>query len=87
MDTNLSIDERVEDLLSRMTDEEKVGQMLQVSYNMLSPEDYEKYQNLGIGSFLHVLGKDTEKYVKRLQTQDYQFLPFSELTLYMVTAF
>lgn len=61
MDTNLSIDERVEDLLSRMTDEEKVGQMLQVSYNMLSPEDYEKYQNLGIGSFLHVLGEDTEK--------------------------
>ena len=38
-----------------MTNEEKVGQMLQVSDNTLSKEDYEKYKNLGIGSFLGVI--------------------------------
>ena len=50
-DKSLNIEERIDDLLSKMTNEEKVGQMLQVSYNTLSNEDYEKYKNLGIGSF------------------------------------
>ena len=48
-DKSLNIEERIDDLLSKMTNEEKVGQMLQVSYNTLSKEDYEKYKNLGIG--------------------------------------
>ena len=42
-DKSLNIEERIDDLLSKMTNEEKVGQMLQVSYNTLSKEDYEKY--------------------------------------------
>ena len=41
-DKSLNIEERIDDLLSKMTNEEKVGQMLQVSYNTLSKEDYEK---------------------------------------------
>lgn len=40
-DKSLNIEERIDDLLSKMTNEEKVGQMLQVSYNTLSKEDYE----------------------------------------------
>ena len=50
-----------------MTNEEKVGQMLQVSYNTLSKEDYEKYKNLGIGSFLHVLGDEADDIKKRAE--------------------
>lgn len=59
-DKTADIAARAEDLLSRMSAEEKVGQMLQVSYNVLSDEDYEKYKRLGIGSFLHVLGDEAE---------------------------
>lgn len=57
---NIPIEERAEDLLSRMTAEEKVGQMLQVSYNVLGEEEYERYKTLGIGSFLHVLGDEAD---------------------------
>ena len=60
-DKNADIEERVSDLLSRMSAEEKVGQMLQVSYNTLKSEDYEKYKALGIGSFLHVLGAEADE--------------------------
>ncbi len=60
-DKNADIESRVSDLLSRMSDEEKVGQMLQVSYNTLSGEDYEKYKTLGVGSFLHVLGEECDE--------------------------
>ena len=60
-DKTADADARAEDLLSRMSIEEKAAQMLQVSYNTLSPEDYEKYQRLGVGAFLHVLGSDADK--------------------------
>ena len=69
-DKSLNIEERIDDLLSKMTNEEKVGQMLQVSYNTLSKEDYEKYKNLGIGSFLHVLGKKTRRKDTARHTSD-----------------
>jgi beta-glucosidase len=50
------IEERVEDLLSRMTLEEKVGQMCQMNGN----EEPEKWLNeQHVGSFLHVLGRVT----------------------------
>ena len=60
MDKNLSPSERVEDLLKRMTLSEKVGQMLQVSYNAVDPVSYERYKKRGIGSFLHALGKERD---------------------------
>ena len=60
MDKNLSTSERTEDLLKRMTLSEKVGQMLQVSYNALDPAGYERYKRRGIGSFLHALGKEKD---------------------------
>lgn len=59
-DKSLTIDERCDDLLSRMTLKEKVGQMLQVSFNVLSPYDYNLYKKMGIGSFLHALGNEIE---------------------------
>ncbi len=58
-----AIEEKVEALLSQMTVEEKVGQMLQVSYNAngMTPEAYEKWKKMGLGSYLHVLGDEAEE--------------------------
>ncbi len=64
-DKNADIDARADDLLKRMTIEEKIGQMLQVSYNAVSPEEYEEFKTLGIGSFLHALGSEAEDIRKK----------------------
>ncbi|WP_165835458.1 glycoside hydrolase family 3 N-terminal domain-containing protein [Ruminiclostridium sufflavum] len=57
----LSPQERTNNLLSLMTLEEKVGQMMQISYNTLSAEEAEDWaSNKKAGSFLHVLGKKAE---------------------------
>lgn len=54
---SLSTEQRVNDLLSRMSVEEKVGQMLQVSYNQVTPTEAEDWVTKKFaGSFLHVLG-------------------------------
>ena len=42
-DPKQSIDTRVEDLISRMTLEEKIGQMLQVERKYASADDLKKY--------------------------------------------
>ncbi len=57
------IEEKVTELLAQMTVEEKVGQMLQVSYNAngMTPEAYEKWKKMGLGSYLHVLGDEAEE--------------------------
>jgi beta-glucosidase-like glycosyl hydrolase/aryl-phospho-beta-D-glucosidase BglC (GH1 family) len=47
-DSSLSVDQRVADLMSRMTTNEKIGQLLQVE-RYTSPDDVRKY---GIGSVL-----------------------------------
>lgn len=49
LNPDLPIEERVEDLLARMTLEEKVGQMTQVEKNSINPDDIGP---LGIGSLL-----------------------------------
>jgi beta-glucosidase len=63
LDSSRDVEERVEDLLSRMTLEEKIGQMCQYSTVQ------EKFEALlkqgGVGSFLNVVGaKDTNKVQK-----------------------
>lgn len=86
-DKSLNIEERINDLLSKMTNEEKVGQMLQVSYNTLSKEDYEKYKNLGIGSFLHVLGDEADDIKNAQKKHGSAYLRYSALTQFTVTVF
>lgn len=57
----LSPEERTLDLLSRMTVEEKVGQMIQISFSCVSPEDAESWVTKRFaGSYLHVLGDDAK---------------------------
>ena len=80
-DKSLNIEERIDDLLSKMTNEEKVGQMLQVSDNTLSKEDYEKYKNLGIGSFLHVLGDEADDIKERAEKTRLDIPPIFGLSL------
>ena len=58
----LSPEERTKDLLSRMTLEEKAGQMLQIPYSEISQEDaVEWVEKRYVGSFLHVLGEEAQK--------------------------
>lgn len=48
-------------LLSQMTVEEKVAQMVQVPYAMVGREEALRWARLGAGSFLHVLGDDARE--------------------------
>ena len=48
-------------LLQQMTAEEKVAQMVQVSYAHVSREEALRWAALGAGSFLHVLGDDARE--------------------------
>ncbi len=58
---SISPQKRTSNLLSLMTLEEKVGQMMQISYNTLSVEEAEDWVvNKNAGSFLHVLGKNAD---------------------------
>lgn len=58
----LSHEERAQDLLSRMTLEEKAGQMLQIPYSEISAEDaVEWVEKRFAGSFLHVLGEEAQR--------------------------
>ena len=48
-------------LLQQMTTEEKVAQMIQVSYADVDREEAIRWASLGAGSFLHVLGDDARE--------------------------
>ena len=60
-ETQRTVARRVEDLLARMTVEEKVAQMIQVSYSMVTREEALRWAKLGAGSFLHVLDDDARE--------------------------
>ncbi len=60
--SSLPIEQRVNDLLSKMSLEEKIGQMLQVSYNQVSLNEAEDWvAKKFAGSFLHVLGDNARR--------------------------
>ncbi len=61
---NRQVAARVEELLSRMTLEEKAAQMVQVPYAFVGREESLRWAKLGAGSFLHVLGDDAREIQK-----------------------
>ncbi|MBR5974316.1 MAG: glycoside hydrolase family 3 C-terminal domain-containing protein [Clostridiales bacterium] len=56
--------QKAQELLSKMTTEEKVAQMLQVTYTDGGREEALKWAKMGAGSFLHVLGDDARELQK-----------------------
>ncbi|WP_427977607.1 glycoside hydrolase family 3 N-terminal domain-containing protein [Agarivorans sp.] len=60
---SLSIAERVENLMSLMTLEEKVGQMLQLPANM--SDNVDKLEQWNVGSYLHCTGDMVEELQQR----------------------
>lgn len=52
---------KAKELLKQMTTEEKVAQMIQVSYVNVSKEEALRWASIGAGSFLHVLGEDARE--------------------------
>jgi len=62
----LSSEERTLDLISRMTIEEKIGQMMQISFSCVSKEEAEEWVTKRFaGSYLHVLG-DNARHLQQL---------------------
>lgn len=61
-DAKLPAQQRAKDLLSRMTLEEKVGQMLQLDGRSKAEENYDRMHP---GSFLHVLGQQATELQQR----------------------
>jgi len=53
--------QKAKSLLQQMTTEEKVAQMIQVSYADVGREEAIRWASLGAGSFLHVLGDDARE--------------------------
>jgi beta-glucosidase len=71
-----NIDKKVEGLLSQMTLEEKVAQMQQLSANATPAEIFKDFKEKGeLGSYLHVLGKDTGEYLESAENSRLQIPP------------
>jgi beta-glucosidase len=67
LDPNQPIDRRVEDLLGRMTLEEKIGQMCQ--YSGITKEYEEMIRNGRIGSLLNVFGAEETNRVQKIAVE------------------
>jgi len=74
LDSSLPVTERVKLLMSAMTREEKVAQMVQISYSVVSEGDADNWARLGAGSFLHVLGNNARR-LQRLATENRLGIP------------
>lgn len=54
---------KIEELIGKMTINEKVNQILQLSYNVMTKEEFDKKVDAGLqGSYLHVLGTETGRF-------------------------
>lgn len=59
-----TMEEKINQILSDMSLEEKLNQMQQLSYQLLPADEFEAVVKKGqLGSYLHVLGSETGKYV------------------------
>jgi len=54
--------------MNAMKIEEKVAQMIQISYSLVSPAKADEWAKKGAGSFLHILGDDSRR-VQKLATE------------------
>lgn len=61
MKISQEIENKITEMLSEMTVEEKIGQMQQISYESFRPEVFARFRELGAGSFLHVLGEEANE--------------------------
>lgn len=61
MKVSQEIENKITEMLSEMTVEEKIGQMQQISYESFRPEVFDRFRALGAGSFLHVLGEKADE--------------------------
>ena len=61
MRTSPVTEEKISDIISEMTIEEKVLQMLQISDLKEKPGVFDEFVKLGAGSFLHVLSAQTDE--------------------------
>ena len=61
---SIDVSMQVEQLLRKMTIEEKAAQMVQVPYAMVGREEALRWARLGAGSFLHVLGDNAREIQK-----------------------
>ncbi len=74
LDAALPTAERVRLLMNAMTIEEKVAQMVQISYSIVSPETADEWSRRGAGSFLHVLGNNARR-LQKLATENRLGIP------------
>ncbi|MCI8343137.1 MAG: hypothetical protein HFE25_01625 [Clostridia bacterium] len=61
-------------LLQSMTLEQKVAQLVQITYAHISKEEAEEWARRGVGSFLHVLG-DEARHLQKIATQSGAKIP------------
>ncbi len=74
LDSTLPETKRIQLLLNEMTPEEKIAQMVQISYSVVPEKTADEWAFRGAGSFLHVLG-DNARRLQRLATQNRLGIP------------
>ena len=68
--------EKIEEILSKMTVEEKVAQMQQLSANATPEDVFKKFKEEGkIGSYLHVLGEETDGFLQSAEKTELKIPP------------
>ena len=55
LDSTLPVEKRVNLLMQEMTTDEKIAQMVQISYSIVTPDEAYDWARKGAGSFLHTL--------------------------------
>jgi Beta-glucosidase-related glycosidases len=69
-DSGKPVEERVNDLLGRMTLEEKIGQMNQLNFNEMSDEIKERTKQGEVGSLLNVIAPEEVNQLQRIALEE-----------------